>query len=198
MIRYFIPILLLIFAAILSANAQTQPTAAVASKIVIVDTVAFFNEKSGITRIVTAAKTLSTELTPKRSQYEQTVAKLQQVEKEVTAFRDNVAKGIPIDERAAQAKVDELERLKREGKYQEDDYNNLAQTRQRQIVGPEYSAALKALDEYVRTKGYGMVFDVSKDQNGILIFATEQYNITKDFIAFYNARPPTAINSVPK
>lgn len=178
--------------------AQTAPPAAVTSKIVIINTGAFFDEKTGVTRILTAAKTLSAELAGKRSEVTQIIARAQQVEKEVATFRENVAKGIPFDEKAAQAKVDELERLKREGKYMEDEFNTLAQKRQSQVVGPEYSAALAALSEYVKTKGYGMVFDVSKDQNGMLIFATAQYDITRDFIAYYNTRPPTAINSVPK
>lgn len=178
--------------------AQAGQPAGTTSKIVVVDTAAFFDEKSGITRILTAAKTLSTELTPKRTDLQQMVSRVQVVEKEVATFRENVGKGIPVDERTAQAKVAELERMKLEYKYKEDDYNSYAQKRQGQVVGPEYSAALKALGEYVKSKGYGIVFDVSKDQNGFLIFATEQFDITRDFITFYNTRPPSAINSVPK
>ena len=126
------------------------------------------------------------------------IARVQQVEKEVATYRENVGKGIPIDEKAAQAKVAELDRLKLEGKYKEDEFNTYAQRRQAQVVGPEFSAALKSLGDYIKSKGYGIVLDASKDQNGFLIFATEQYDITKDFITFFNTRPPTAINSVPK
>lgn len=194
---FFLCLALGLVSSIQTFGQTTQPGAA-APKIVVVDTAAFFDEKSGITRILTAAKALSTELTPKRTELQQMIARVQVVEKEVTTFRENVAKGIPIDEKAAQSKAEELERLKREGKYKEDEFNSMAQKRQAQVVGPEYSAALKALGDYVKSKGYGLVFDVSKDQNGILIFATEQYDITKDFVTFYNTRPPTAINSVPK
>jgi len=186
-----------IFSALPVYAQPAQPVGA-APKIVMIDTAAFFDEKSGITRILTAAKNLTAEFAGKKSELQQMSARVQQVEKEVAAFRDNVTKGIPFDERAATAKVEELDRLKREGKFREDEYNALLQKRQTQIVGPEYSAALKVLDEYVNSKGYGMVFDVSKDQNRMLMFATAQYDITKDFITFYNARPPTAINSVPK
>jgi len=196
--QLFLLTFLLAGVATLPAFAQPGQPAGAASKIVIVDTGAFFDEKAGVTKILTAAKALSNELAPKRNELQTMMARVQVVDKEVAAFRDNVAKGIPIDERAAQAKVEELERLKREGKFKEDEFNALAQKRQTQVVGPEYSAALKALGEYVKTKGYGIVFDVSKDQNGMLIFATEQYDITKEFITFYNTRPSTAINSVPK
>lgn len=190
--------LLLTCVSTLPLAAQSTQGAATVSKIVIIDTAAFFDEKNGITRILAAAKNLSNDLTGKRNELQQMIARVQQVEKEVSTFRDNVAKGIPIDEKAALARTEELDRLKREGKYKEDEFNSLAQKRQSQIVGPEYSAALKTLGEYVKVKGYGIVFDISKDQNGMLIFAAGQYDITKDFIAFYNTRPPTAINSVPK
>lgn len=199
--RYLFVIFLLAVGSALPAVAQpTQPAqpAAAASKIVMVNTARFFDEKGGITRILTAAKNLSDELAGKRGEIQQMIARVQQVEKDLAVFRDNVAKGIPIDERAAQAKVDELDRLKREGKYKEDEFNSLAQKRQTEVVGPEYSEAIKALSEYIKSKGYGMVFDISKDQNGTLIYAAAQYDITRDFMAFYNARPPTAINSVPK
>ncbi len=187
---------ILILAAAVSGFGQTTP--AVTSKIVIVNTAAFFDEKAGITRIVAASKLLGTEIAPKRTELQQFVSRVDGLTKELAALRANVDKGIPIHERAAQTKVDELDRLKREGKYKEDEYNAWAQKRQNELVGPVYNDALKSLGEYVKTKGFGIVFDASKDQNGILIFATEQFDITKDFIAFYNARPPTAITSVPK
>ncbi len=189
----FFGILLATFSVVPAVSQTATP-----SKIVVVDTAAFFSEKGGITRILTASKNLSTELAPKRSELQQMVSRVQQVEREVTTYRENVAKGIPIDEKAAQAKAAEFERLKLEYKYKEDDYNAFAQKRQSQVVGPEFSATLKALGDYIKSKGYGVVFDASKDQNGFLIFVTEQYDITKDFITFFNTRPPTAINSVPK
>ena len=196
--QYLFAFLVLGIFSALPVCAQPAQPAGAGSKIVMIDTAAFFDEKSGITRILTAAKNLTAEFAGKKSELQQIIARSQQVEKEVASFRDNVAKGIPFDEKAATAKVEELDRLKREGKFKEDEYNANVQKRQTQVVGPEYSAALKGLNEYVNSKGYGMVFDVAKDQSRMLMFVTPQFDITKDFIAFYNARPPTAINSVPK
>lgn len=185
----------LITIATVAGFGQAQPAT---SRIVVVDTSAFFNEKTGIIKIVNASRQLNAELAPRRSEVQQLISRVESIEKDLLVFRTNAGKGIPIDEKAAQAKVDEAAQLKREGKYKEDDYNSFAQQKQAQVVGPAYSDALRVLGEYIKTKGYGMVFDVSKDQAGILIFAAEQYDITKDFITFYNSRPPTAINSVPK
>lgn len=172
--------------------------AAPGSKIVIVDTAAFFNEKTGITRIVAASKTLNTELSGRRAEVQQIVTRIEAVNKELETFRANAAKGIPFDERLFQTKADEFERLKREGKYKEDDFNAFAQKRQSELVGPAYSDAMRVLGEYVKSKDYGIIFDASKDQTGMLIYASEKFDITRDFVAFYNARPATTIAPVPR
>lgn len=177
-------------------SAQAQPASA--PKIVVIDTAVFFNEKLGITKIVSASKTLATELAPKRNAVQQLVARIDALNKELATFQANAAKGIPVDEKTVQGKVDELERLKREGKYQEDEFNALAQKRQNEIVGPVYSEVLKTLGDYVKTKDYGLLFDASKDQSGMLIYASEKYDITKEFITYYNTRPVTAIAPVPR
>lgn len=175
--------------------AQTAQPSQVTSKIVIVDTSAFFLDKTGITRIINASKQLDNELAPKRNELQQMATRSQNLEREIESLKKNVQNKVPIDEKAANAKVDELEKIRREGKFKQDEYNSLAKTRQEQVLGPIYADTMKVLAEYIKSKGFGMVFDVSKDQNGMLIFATEQYDITKDFIAFYNLRPAGASSS---
>ena len=172
-------------------TSQPQP----ANKIVIVDTSAFFNDKTGITKIIAASRQLETELAPKRNELQQMANRSQNLQKEIDALQKNVQNKVPIDQKAAQAKVDEMEKLQREGKFKQDEFNKFTEKRQNELLGPPYSEVLKALEGYIRSKGFGMVFDVSKDQGGMLIFATEQNDITKEFIAFYNSRPATSTSS---
>jgi Skp family chaperone for outer membrane proteins len=175
----------------ISSFAQTTQNQT-ANKIVIVDTSAFFKDKIGITKILNASKQLDVEIAPKRNELQQMASRIQTLQKEIETLQKNIQNKIPVDEKAAQAKVDELDRLKREGKFKEEEYNKFLEKRQNELLGPPFSEALKALEEYIRTKGFALVFDVSKDQGGMLIFATDQYDITKDFIATYNARPATS------
>lgn len=191
--RFVLIAILFLCVSIVNVSAQ-----AAANKIVVIDTAAFFNEKTGITKIITASRNLSSELAPKRAAVQQIVAKIDTLNKELTTFQSNASKGIPVDEKTVQGKVDELDRLKREGKYQEDEFNAFAQKRQNEIVGPVYSEVLKSLGDYVKSKDYGLLFDASKDQSGMLIFASEKFDITRDFITFYNTRPVTAIAPVPR
>lgn len=192
--RFVVPAILFLCVSIVSVSAQVGA----ANKIVVIDTAAFFNEKTGITKIITASRNLSSELAPKRAAVQQIVAKIDALNKELTTFQSNASKGIPVDEKTVQGKVEELDRLKREGKYQEDEFNAFAQKRQNEIVGPVYSEVLKSLGDYVKSKDYGLLFDASKDQSGMLIFASEKFDITRDFITFYNTRPVTAIAPVPR
>lgn len=185
------------FVSVFAAAASVQAQAAAANKIVIVDTAAFFNEQTGITKIVAAAKTLNTDLAGERAKVQALVQRVDALTKELETIRGNAGRGVPVDERTFQAKVAELDGLKREGKYKEDEFNALARRRQNEIVGPVYSDVLRVLSEYVKSKDYGIIFDVSKDQ-GLILFASEKFDITKDFIAFYNTRPVTSITSVPK
>lgn len=171
---------------------------AAASKIVIVDTAAFFNEQGGITKIIAASKTLNTDLASERSKVQAIVQRIEALTKELETIRGNAGRGVPVDERSFQNKVADLESLKREGKYEEDKFNALARKRQSEIVGPVYSDVLRVLSDYVKTKDYGIIFDVAKDQGGMLLFASEKFDITKDFITFYNTKPVTTITSVPK
>lgn len=184
---FFIVVLTLTLAAAMSTLGQA-PTA-ITSKVVVINTAAFFDEKAGITKIIAAAKLVDGDLASKRDEIKKIAGWLDAAEKQLATMRDNVAKGIPIDERAAQVKVDEAERLRREGKYKEDEYNAYGQKRQNDVVGPVFSETMRVLRDFVKTKGYGIVLDAAKDQNGVLLFATEQFDITKEFIAFYNSRP---------
>lgn len=190
--------LLIVLAASVGAIAQATPApASQPGRIVIINTAAFFDEKAGITRIVAAGKQVNTELATKRTEVQALVTRLKGLESEIATARTNVQKGIPVDQNAIQAKIIEFERLQREGKFREEEYSAAAQKRQNEIVGPQFGAALQALNGFIKQKGYGMVFDVSKNREGFLMFATDQYDITKEFIAFFNARPITAAAAVP-
>jgi Skp family chaperone for outer membrane proteins len=188
--------LIMIMIAANAGVAQTQ-TGASAQRIVIVDTAAFFNEKTGIVKIINVSRQVANELAPRRAEVNAIATRVETLDKELETLKQNTASGIPVDQKAAQAKYDEVERLKREGKFKQDDFNAYAEKRQQQVVGPVFADVMKALAEYVKLKGFGMVFDVSKDQSGMLIYATEQFEITKDFISYYNSRPVTTIAPVP-
>ncbi|MDM7922836.1 MAG: OmpH family outer membrane protein, partial [Pyrinomonadaceae bacterium] len=57
-------------------------------------------------------------------------------------------------------------------------------------TSPISQAIGNALNEFGKQKGYAIIFDLSADEKGLIVaIPNEKIDITKDFIAFYNAKP---------
>jgi hypothetical protein len=52
---------------------------------------------------------------------------------------------------------------------------------------------MKAIGEFTKQKGYGLILDAAKlDSAGVILGWDEaKVDVTKEFITFYNARPAT-------
>jgi hypothetical protein len=49
---------------------------------------------------------------------------------------------------------------------------------------------MKAMQSFAKEKGYAVILDGTKlEEAGILMAFDEKHDVTKEFIAFYNARP---------
>lgn len=189
-----------VFAAIfaVSAFAQTTPTAA-AGKLGVVNTQAFDTDKGGITKYVSAMNALETELKPDINALQAMATKLQGLQKEIEDLKkqlDSPTTGVPVDktkiQTSAQAKYDEYEKLGREFKFKQEEYKAKAERREAAVMGPVRLDIGNALQEFAKKNGYMMILDASKlDGAGLLLAFDEKYDITKDFITFYNARPAT-------
>jgi Skp family chaperone for outer membrane proteins len=197
MIRLFAVSLFL--AALFAVSAFAQTTAPV--KIAVINTYAFGDEKAGITKYIGAVKTINTEFQPLQTELDTMNTKLNGLAKEIQTIRDQAAGGkVPIDEKAAQAKVDEAEKLQRDIKFKQEDAKARYERRQQAVMGPVMQDIGKALQEYAKQKGYTVIFDIAKDEAGFLLaVGDEKADVTKDFITFYNARPAaTATTATPK
>src|SRR5437763_1348233 len=97
----------LVFVALFAVGALAQ------GKVGWIETGAFGDEKEGVTKYVTALKALDVEMKPQ-------VTALQGLQTRLKTISDDLAKmtsanpAVPVDQKAAQAKQDEGERLQRE------------------------------------------------------------------------------------
>lgn len=190
-ISFICPVLLfaLIFSAQISAQTGVQ---AGGQKMGFLDTGAFYDDKIGITRLVNAYKALNAELKPRNDELQTMATRIQTLEKELTDLQDKANKGVQIDRNAANAKSEEYEKLKREFKFKQDDFKAVYERRRVAVVGPVSQEIGAALNEFAKQKGFGVLMDVSKfEQAGALLFYSEAADSTKEFIAFFNARPAT-------
>ncbi len=161
------------------------------SKVALINTFAFADAKTGITKYVNAVKTLESEFKPIQTELESIESKLQTLSKEIQTFRESAGKKVPVNQTAINAKVEEGEKLQRDFKFKQEDAAARAQRREQALIGPIMQDIYKAAQEFSKQKGFMLVLDIAKmDQAGILLAWDEKADITKEFITFYNARPP--------
>jgi len=184
------------FAAIFAVSGYAQTTPAPTVKIGIVNTQAFGARTGGITKYINAMSSLAAELKADEAVLQNLVTKIQNLEKELGEIERQARdpKLPPAVDRnklqtSFETKKQEYEDLGRQYKYEEDKYKVKLERRQDVVVGPVTRDILIALQEFSKKNGYTMIFDVSKDQTGMLLILDEKQDVTKDFITFYNARP---------
>ncbi|MCA1625067.1 MAG: OmpH family outer membrane protein [Acidobacteria bacterium] len=185
----------LFFAALFSTSsfAQTGATAAGTGKIVIINTAAF-DDKAGISKYVSAMNTLETEFKPVDAELQKMNTDLQTLAKDIDAFRRQVAdRKVPIDEKSANLKVEQAEKLQRDLKFKQEDAKARFERRQQALLSPVLQDIAKAMQDFAKSRGYSMILDAAKlDQAGIILaVGDDKADVTKEFITFYNARPAT-------
>lgn len=184
----------IIFTALFAVSAFAQTGAApatVTGKVGLINTFAFDDEKAGIAKYRAALNALDAEFKTLNDELQASGARLQALGKEI----DNLRKpgGAPIGEAALNAKVEEYRTLDTQIKRKQEDAKAQYNKRYPVVVGPVYGDILKALTDFAKQKGYAVILDGAKlEESGILMGFDEKYNVTAEFIQFYNARPAGA------
>lgn len=204
----------LFFAAIFAAStfAQTagapaaQPAAATGNtRIGVLDTGAFGDEKLGITRYVTAYKQLQTELKPRADKLNGMNTRLQTLAKDYENLEKQAqTAGGVVSPQALATKRSEAEELNLQVKQEKESYDLAAGKVYQRVVSPISTDISRAIQEYAAAKGFALILDLDKlidRQNGNtpILALTKSADVTEDFIKFYNSRPAgTATTAAPK
>jgi len=187
-----------IFAAIFSfaAHAQAQTTA---GKVGLINTYAFADDKAGITKYKNALKALDDEFKPTSTKINTMATKYQALGTEIQNASKQTNSAVPIDEKALQAKVDEFQQLELQIKREREDAKAKYEKRSQVVLGPIMADIYNAVSEYAEKNGYAAILDGAKlEEQNILIGFDKKYDVTDDFIKFYNARPaPSATAAKP-
>ena len=155
------------------------------SKIAVIDTGRFRDEKTGITRYVNAVNVVQGEFRARN-------AELLSLENRMKAISDEITKlsGTPVvAPQTIQSKQDEGERLQREYKYKKELLDADADKRYNEIVGPISNDIGNALVEYANQHGLTMILDISKLLPAVLAVSPAT-DVTQAFIADYNSKHP--------
>lgn len=190
-----------VFAALFAVSAFAQ-AAAPTGKVGLINTFAFEDEKAGIMKYRNAIGSVETEFKPDNDKLRTSATRYETLRKELEGFKESANKGIkiPISDVALQTKVDELAKLEREIKFQQEDAKTRYERRYQTVVGPILGDIMKAMQDFAKQKGYAVILDGAKlQESGILMAFDEKYNVTTEFIQFYNTRPAgTASTATPK
>lgn len=179
-------ILAIVFISVTAAVAQAQP----AGKVGLISLDAL-GADGGITKYVNALTTLNKEFDTELKEL-QTLAttintKTQELQKLAEQARNP---GSPISNETLRQRNDEIETLKRQAEFKQKDVQARYQSRRQTLVGPVFGEMMTALQEYTIQKGYSMILDGAKlEESGILMTFDTKFDVTKDFIAYFNAKP---------
>lgn len=181
-----------VFTAMLSVSAIGQTPAD--GKIGLINTYAFAAEKGGITKYKTALKTVNDEFEPTYQKIETMTKRQQALGVEIQKLQAAPANPqVPAKPETIQAKVDEYRQLETQIKRETEDAKVKFDRRYQQVVGPVFNDIITAMTAYAESKGYAVILDGAKlEEASILLGFNRKYDVTDDFIAYYNARPAGA------
>ena len=164
-----------------------QPTPAAAApvpvtKIALVDTTLFGDEKAGINRYVSALKRVQATFQPR-------LIELNNLQNQIKALADEINKLSANPVVDLKPKQDEGERLQRDLKYKKEQFDADFERALTQAAAPVSADIGKALDQYAAQHGLTMILDISKLLPALLTVSPAM-DITQAFIADYNSKHP--------
>lgn len=152
-------------------------------KIAIIDTEAFADPKTGITKLVSAFEVVNREFKPRSDELQRLRAQYEQLGKDIEATRTLE------DQKARNAKIEQAEALKKDIERKTQDAQSAYQKRLREVTEPIYKDISPALQAFARQRGVNVIFDVSK-LGEVMFIVNESVDLTRAFITDYNQRNP--------
>jgi Skp family chaperone for outer membrane proteins len=187
----------LFFAAIFAVSTFAQVTTV---KVGLINTLAFDNDKAGITKYTTAMNSLESEFQKDSTDLNSMATRINTLQGELEGMQKQLQDPnpkVPVNRDAIQSsfntKYTDYEKLTREYKFKQEDAKVRFDRRRQQVLGPILQDIGKAMQEFAKQKGYTLILDGAKMEDAAILLAIgdEKIDVTKDFITFYNARPAT-------
>ncbi len=161
-------------------------------KIAVINTYQFGVEKGGITKYVNAQKRLDNEFRVEDQQLKSLLGRINALKREIATLQKQANPNVPVDPKSVNNKIQQHDSLAREYKFKEENAKAKYKKRAGEVLGPINQDLGVALQEFRQKNGYSMILDAAGLERAGLILAFDRtFDVTKQFIAFYNARPAT-------
>ena len=155
------------------------------SRIALIDTTMFGDEKNGIWRYVDAAKSVQAEFKTRTDELQSIQNRLNTLAAEI----QTLLKAPVPDQKTIQAKQQQGESLQTEGKTKKDRLDEDVSKRYEQVIAPISSQIGAAMDVFARQRGITMTLDASKLLPAILTVVPAT-DLTLAFINDFNSKNP--------
>lgn len=155
------------------------------SRIALIDTTMFVDEKKGIFRYIDAVKS-------NQPQFAGANAELVNLQNRINALVEDIRKlrtSPQPDARAIQAKQEEGTRLQQDWNMKKQRFDEDYSKKYQQVTGPISEQIGKAMDQFARDRGITMTLDFSKLLPAMLT-ALPAVDVTDAFIADFNRKNP--------
>lgn len=202
-------LLVVAFATTISAQQPTRPPASQpaatpaptaqanvalpTSKMAVVYTDVFLDSKTGIAKFSTVVTKLNGEFQKVKDEITALQARAQTLETEINKLRE-APEGTPIDQRALQTKIDQLEQLKKEIQRKAEDAQGAYNRRRQELFGPLQEEIGKALEAFAKARGINVIIDAAQVP---LLYAADSIDITRAFITEFNSKNPATAAATP-
>ena len=191
--KIFLAPLFAVLASVCAQHATAQTGNVPVGKIAVIFSEAFQDPKLGITKFAVIQNQLNTEFKKPQEDLDAAAQKIQSLQAEIAKLQSSVA---PVDPKSVQAKMEQVDQLKKDAQRKLEDTQALYQQRRTALLTPLQDDVGKALDIFAKAHGITLVIDGS--QVPAVIYAADAMDITRVFIAEFNAKNPAAAASAAK
>ena len=168
-----------------SAPADTS-VALPTSKMAVIYTDLFLDPKTGIARFNSVVSKLNGEFQKIKDDINGMQTRAQTLETEIGKLQ-NAPAGTPIDQRSLQSKIDQLDQLKKDIQRKGEDAQAAYNRRRQELFTPVQDEIGKALEAFAKARGITVIIDAAQVP---LLYAADSMDITRAFIADFNAKNP--------
>ena len=174
-----------------SANVFAQSSGTVpVGKIAVIFSEAFQDPKQGIAKFSVIQNQLNGEFKKPQDDLTAAAQRVQALQDEITKLQSSTA---TVDPKTMQAKVDQLDQLKKDSQRKLEDTQAAFTKRRTDLLTPLQDDVGKALDAFAKAHGITLIIDGSQTPG--VIYAADNMDVTKVFIAEYNAKNPVAAST---
>ena len=156
------------------------------SKMAVIYTDMFLDQKTGIMKFTSLVTKLNGEFQKPKDELTQMQTRATTLEGEITKLREAPA-GTPIDQRSLQAKIDQLDQLKKDIQRKAEDAQGNYNRRRQELFLPLQEEIGKALEAFAKARGINVIIDGGQVP---LLYAADSIDITRAFITDFNSKNP--------